>query len=201
VYYTPKLLGRWTVSCWFCAVVLWTIRFWLLCWRSPRVLHTHTHTHTHNMTLKYDISTRGRQHRDWHPVRGNETSQYGKRMWRIYPDAAVFIERAIVYLPNVSVWLCLLLQRSRVRILVILSVICVFSSVPSRKWYKSSLKYVGFEVLTAVVMKNIIFWDITPCSPLSVNRRFGGTYRLHFHSQKNKPSKKPAWKQVASRSC
>jgi hypothetical protein len=25
---------------------------------------------------------------------------------------------------------------------------------------------VGFEVLKAVVMKSIIFWDITPCSPL-----------------------------------
>jgi hypothetical protein len=33
----------------------------------------------------------------------------------------------------------------------------------------------GFEVLTAVV----IFWDITPCSMVKVNRRFGGTYRLH----------------------
>jgi hypothetical protein len=33
-----------------------------------------------------------------------------------------------------------------------------------------------------VVIKNTIFWDITPCSPLSVNRRFGGTYRLHLQS-------------------
>jgi hypothetical protein len=29
------------------------------------------------------------------------------------------------------------------------------------QWY-----VVGFEVFTAVVMKNIIFWDIKPCSPL-----------------------------------
>jgi hypothetical protein len=36
---------------------------------------------------------------------------------------------------------------------------------------------IGFEVLTAVIIKSINFWDITPCSPLSVNRRFGGTYR------------------------
>jgi hypothetical protein len=28
---------------------------------------------------------------------------------------------------------------------------------------------VGFEVFTAMVIKTIIFWDITPCSPLSVN--------------------------------
>jgi hypothetical protein len=34
---------------------------------------------------------------------------------------------------------------------------------------------VGFEVLTAVVLKSTIFWDITPCSPLRVNQRFGGT--------------------------
>jgi hypothetical protein len=26
-----------------------------------------------------------------------------------------------------------------------------------------------------------MFWGITPCSPLKVNRRFGGTHRLHLH--------------------
>jgi hypothetical protein len=29
------------------------------------------------------------------------------------------------------------------------------------------LKDVGFEVFTAVVLKNIFFWDMTPCSALS----------------------------------
>jgi hypothetical protein len=56
--------------------------------------------------------------------------------------------------------------------------------------------YVRFEVLTAVVMKSTIFWDITLCSPSSVNRRFGGKYCLHLQGRKNKLSKKPAWKQV-----
>jgi hypothetical protein len=37
---------------------------------------------------------------------------------------------------------------------------------------------VGFEVLTAMVMK-----DITPYSPLKVNRRFGGTYPLHLQGR------------------
>jgi hypothetical protein len=46
---------------------------------------------------------------------------------------------------------------------------------------------VRFEVLTAVIMNTYIFWDITPCSPLKVNRRFGGTFHL-----KSKPSRKPA---------
>jgi hypothetical protein len=45
--------------------------------------------------------------------------------------------------------------------------------------YISKNLFVGFEVLTAVVMESIIFWDITPYSPLSVNRRFGRTYSLH----------------------
>jgi hypothetical protein len=42
-------------------------------------------------------------------------------------------------------------------------------------------------------MKSTIFWDITPCSPLSVYRRFRGAYCQY---QKNKFSEKPAWKQV-----
>jgi hypothetical protein len=45
------------------------------------------------------------------------------------------------------------------------------------------MKFAGFEVLTAVVMNSTIFWDITPCSPLRVNRRFGGTYGLHLQSR------------------
>jgi hypothetical protein len=37
---------------------------------------------------------------------------------------------------------------------------------------------VGLEVLAAVVQESLIFWDITPCSPLKVYRRFGGTLFL-----------------------
>jgi hypothetical protein len=36
------------------------------------------------------------------------------------------------------------------------------------------------ELRTLWGMKSNIFWDITPCSPLNVNRRFGGTYHLHL---------------------
>jgi hypothetical protein len=38
-----------------------------------------------------------------------------------------------------------------------------------------------------------------PYSPLIFNRRFGGTYRLHLQGRRNKFSKKPKSKQVASR--
>jgi hypothetical protein len=43
---------------------------------------------------------------------------------------------------------------------------------------------VGYEVFTAVVMKNTIFWDITSRNLLKVNRHFGGTYRLHFEGRR-----------------
>jgi hypothetical protein len=32
-------------------------------------------------------------------------------------------------------------------------------------------------------MKNAVFWDVAPCISC-VNRRFGGTYRLHFQGRK-----------------
>jgi outer membrane biogenesis lipoprotein LolB len=38
-------------------------------------------------------------------------------------------------------------------------------------------------------MKCIIFWDMMPCSLLSCNRRFGGTYRLHLQGRRNHFSK------------
>jgi hypothetical protein len=37
---------------------------------------------------------------------------------------------------------------------------------------------------TYSVLMSSIFWDITPCSPWKVNRRFGGTYRLHLQSRR-----------------
>jgi hypothetical protein len=42
-------------------------------------------------------------------------------------------------------------------------------------------------------------WDIMPCSPLNVNRRFPGKYRLHLQDLINKPSKKPA--RISKRRC
>jgi hypothetical protein len=44
--------------------------------------------------------------------------------------------------------------------------------------------FVRCEVLVAVTMKSSIFWDITPCSPVRVNRRVGGKCRLHLRDRK-----------------
>jgi hypothetical protein len=44
--------------------------------------------------------------------------------------------------------------------------------------------FVRFEVFTAVTMKNGVFWDVTPFGSCK-NRRFGGTWRLLHHGDKN----------------
>jgi hypothetical protein len=53
---------------------------------------------------------------------------------------------------------------------------------------KAHLRMVKIAVLdlnlSAVTQKNSVFWDITPCSPLKVNRRFGGTCHLHLQCQR-----------------
>jgi hypothetical protein len=45
------------------------------------------------------------------------------------------------------------------------------------------LYIVRFEIFTAVTMKNAVFWDVAPCISC-VNRRLGGTYRLHLQGRK-----------------
>jgi hypothetical protein len=44
-------------------------------------------------------------------------------------------------------------------------------------------KYMRSEVITAVTMKNAIFWSIVPCGPCK-NGHSGGTYRLHHQGDK-----------------
>jgi hypothetical protein len=46
------------------------------------------------------------------------------------------------------------------------------------------MRIVGFEVLTAVVIKSTLFWDIMSCSLLKVNRYCGGTYDFHLQGQR-----------------
>jgi hypothetical protein len=36
-----------------------------------------------------------------------------------------------------------------------------------------------FKVLTAARMRSRVFWDVTPCSHVEVDRRFGRVYGLH----------------------
>jgi hypothetical protein len=48
----------------------------------------------------------------------------------------------------------------------------------NRKLLVSNLRpFVRFEVLTALLMNNTVFWDVTPYNCYN-NRRFGGAYRF-----------------------
>jgi hypothetical protein len=49
-----------------------------------------------------------------------------------------------------------------------------------------SCTIVRVEVFTAVTMKNAVFWDFAPCR-CGVNRRIGGTYRLHLLGRRKNP--------------
>jgi hypothetical protein len=42
---------------------------------------------------------------------------------------------------------------------------------------------VGFGVLTAVVMKSSLFWNVASYSSIKVTRSFGGTYSLHLQER------------------
>jgi hypothetical protein len=44
-----------------------------------------------------------------------------------------------------------------------------------------------FEILSAVTMKNAVFWDLTLCGK---NQCFGGIYDLHHQGEKNQRGKK-----------
>jgi hypothetical protein len=57
----------------------------------------------------------------------------------------------------------------------------VYSRLSGYSPYQSdvNLVYVKFEAFTAVTMKNSVSWDMAKFRSC-VNRRFGGTYRLHL---------------------
>jgi hypothetical protein len=67
-------------------------------------------------------------------------------------------------------------------LVLILGQIELVINIPS---YLSKINFniVRFEVFTAVTMKKAGFWDVAPCRN-GVNRRFGGTYRLHLQGRR-----------------
>jgi hypothetical protein len=57
----------------------------------------------------------------------------------------------------------------------------------------------GFEVLTALVMERTIFWDMNVVSSVDNQPTFRRNISPHSSVSKNKPSMKPARKQMARR--
>jgi hypothetical protein len=50
-------------------------------------------------------------------------------------------------------------------------------------------KSLNFIEVSNKSQKSAVFWDITPCSLLKVNRRFVGTYRLHLQGSRTSLSR------------
>jgi hypothetical protein len=87
-----------------------------------------------------------------------------------------------MYCPSVLLYILLYLTDAGYLISIyyirLKSMVIIPKYILSEPW--ETYDYVGFEVLTVVVVKSTIFWVIALCTPLKVNRRFGGTYRLHL---------------------
>jgi hypothetical protein len=70
--------------------------------------------------------------------------------------------------------------------------ICPFSVLAEHPVCSLSLFLLSKHIGIFTLLKMSIFWDITPCSPVIVYRRFGET-SPQFSESKSKPSRKPAW--------
>jgi hypothetical protein len=50
--------------------------------------------------------------------------------------------------------------------------------------FSNTLSLLRFQFITAVTMKNVVFWDVPPCGSCK-NRLLGGTYHLHLQGEMN----------------
>jgi hypothetical protein len=50
--------------------------------------------------------------------------------------------------------------------------------------YSVQFSRVSALIPTNVSIKSSVFWDIMPCSPFKVDRRFGGICHFHLHCQR-----------------
>jgi hypothetical protein len=58
--------------------------------------------------------------------------------------------------------------------------------------FKDIVPLAGFEVFTAVTMKNAVFWDVAPCGFI-ISWRFGWTCRFHLRARRNTGSEEKCW--------
>jgi hypothetical protein len=106
------------------------------------------------------------------------------------------LERSISLQPEEERQHCTRTQNEHLVVQGPQSIFCVYLKILttlillSRIWGSSSR-----------VMKSSIFWYITPCSPLKVNRRFGGTCRLHLHGPKISQARNKCEEGRKQRSC
>jgi hypothetical protein len=59
---------------------------------------------------------------------------------------------------------------------------------------------IGFEVFTAMTMKNALYWEVTSCGSCK-NRRFEGIYRLRHQGDKNQRARNNVSNNTLSADC
>jgi hypothetical protein len=55
-----------------------------------------------------------------------------------------------------------------------------YSSKCNKLAHNNIFNLTGFEAFETMIMKCSVFWDTASCSPLKVNRCFGGICRFHL---------------------
>jgi hypothetical protein len=60
------------------------------------------------------------------------------------------------------------------------------SEFSRQRSHEADLRFVGRPYLTGggFSLKNAVFWGVAPCRCSGLNRRFGGTFRLHLQGRK-----------------
>jgi hypothetical protein len=59
----------------------------------------------------------------------------------------------------------------------------IFGNSNRKPVERTVVMLVRFEVFTVVTIEKAVFWDVAPCR-YCVNRRYGGTYRLHLQGRR-----------------
>jgi hypothetical protein len=112
--------------------------------------------------------------------------------WKAAIDWLQFYRTSIMLLlcPLLNTYKHILATQHVCNFIFLRKVATEMSTIPS---LVSFLFYVGFEILTAVIVKSSILWDRRPCSPLKIKRHFGGTYRLHLQVRTISQTRNQSW--------
>jgi hypothetical protein len=52
------------------------------------------------------------------------------------------------------------------------------------RFFEQTVTFLWIEILTTVIIKNSVVWDIALCSPFEIYRRFGGTCSFHVQGRR-----------------
>jgi hypothetical protein len=75
-----------------------------------------------------------------------------------------------------------------------------YNIVIARQRHLNYCGFIRFEAFKEVTKNSAVFWDVMPCGSCK-NRRFGGSYRLHHQSDKNRRARNNVSKLATEARC